>query len=183
MLEILKGLHFKRDPRLVVFAIVLVGAVAGLIAHGDLTTKEGLLFLGSALALPGLFGSKPADESPPPKGPGIKETILPPDELMRLALRPIAVACLAACLAGCAWLQKHGDTLAEIATEKVQCALSNMNLPNEVLIKRCFLKPEDIPKILPLLGTAREEAAREAAGARADERAKLGAGPCDAGLP
>jgi hypothetical protein len=85
-------------------------------------------------------------------------------------------------LTGCAWLQKHGPSIVEIFADKSKCALQNMNLPNEEIIKRCLLTPEDIPRIIPLLGTARMEAAKEAADARNDERAKLGAAACgDAG--
>lgn len=73
MLELFKGLQFKRDPRLIVFAIVLV-IVTGLgVWQHFLTAKEGVVFLSGALALPGLFGAKGDDEPPPPKGP----TVLP----------------------------------------------------------------------------------------------------------
>jgi hypothetical protein len=88
-------------------------------------------------------------------------------------------------LVGCAWLEKRGPTLMELLAEKTKCALENMNLPNEEILKRCAIQPGDAERVLELVGKAREEAAREAAAARADERAKLSAaaGACapDAG--
>ena len=62
MIDLLKRLQFKRDPRLILFAVVLVFVVAFLISQGHVTVKEGFAFLGGALALPGLFGAKTPEE-------------------------------------------------------------------------------------------------------------------------
>ncbi len=87
-------------------------------------------------------------------------------------------------LMGCAWLQKNKGEIVELLANEAQCALANMNLPDEAIIQKCVLTPANLPKVLDLLGTAREEAARETAAARSDERAKIGARSCtDAGKP
>lgn len=87
-------------------------------------------------------------------------------------------------LPGCAFLQKNPELVEDFA-RKSACALARMNLPNDQIIRECDLKPEDLLKILPLLGTAREEAAREALGARIEESLKRcdadGGAPGDAG--
>ncbi|HVJ94876.1 MAG TPA: hypothetical protein VM580_34070 [Labilithrix sp.] len=82
---------------------------------------------------------------------------------------------LSASTTSCAFLQKHGPDIAEMLIRKTQCALENMNLPNEEIFVRCAVSAADVPRIESVLGTARREAAEEALSARMDERAKLGA--------
>lgn len=71
---------FKKSPALLGFAAVLVIAVAALVVHGDVTWKEAGAFLAGALALPGLFGSRPApedeDDQDPPAAGGASPLII-----------------------------------------------------------------------------------------------------------
>ena len=64
------------------------------------------------------------------------------------------------------------NALRESMAEKTRCAIRNMNLPNEEILKRCLIEgaPEDIARILSLLGTAREQAASAALAAAARQR-------------
>ena len=165
MLELLKRLQFKRDPRLIIFSIVLVLATAGLILHGDVSAKEGFGFLMGALAMPGLFGAAKTDDT---ESTG-NENEPPPSALPTLAL----AFALAMSTTGCAFLQQHGPDLVDIFARKATCALEHMNFPNDEIIRRCTLQPGDLERILSLVGTARSEAAKEASAARNDERARL----------
>jgi len=98
--------------------------------------------------------------------------------LVLFALTALVTHC-----SGCGFLAKHGPALVDILSDVTKCALSNMNLPDDVILKRCAVPEDLIPKVLPLLGTARQEAAREAAYARADEYARVSVGLCDGGSP
>lgn len=110
---------------------------------------------------------------PPPAGPSI--------------LPIVFFACaLSLTQTSCAWWEKHHDQVIDILADKTKCALSKMNLPEDAIIQKCLLNPEDIPRIFPLLGVARAEMALEVSAARGEERAKVGAkAACsgDAGTP
>jgi hypothetical protein len=71
-----------------------------------------------------------------------------------------------------------GWLLADMLADKAKCAIANQNLPNEEILKRCLVQPEDAPRVLELVGTAREQAAMQAVHAAAiqaekDQRAGL----------
>lgn len=59
---------------------------------------------------------------------------------------------------------------AVLFAEKAQCALLNSNLPNEQIIAKCAIEPGDIERILALVGTHREQAAKQAVAAAERER-------------
>lgn len=90
----------------------------------------------------------------------------------------------AANLSACAWWQKHGPTLVDLLAEKTKCALARMDLSDEIIIRECAITSDDVPRILELVSTARDEAARQVSVAVAVERHRVSASTCaDAGAP
>ncbi len=67
-------------------------------------------------------------------------------------------AALVAFVGGCSSLMPLGELLLDNA----DCAVKNQNLPNEEILKRCAVRPENFKRILDLVGTAREESALQA---------------------
>ncbi len=63
----------------------------------------------------------------------------------------------------------------------LQCALQNMNLPNEEILVRCAVQPEDADRILAIVGEQRE--AQSEAVVRARHEADSAACRNDAGAP
>ncbi len=61
-------IQIKRDPYLWAFAALLVVGTMALIWHHDVTFKEGAAFIGGALAMPALLGTKKKDDDDQPPG-------------------------------------------------------------------------------------------------------------------
>lgn len=182
LLNLLKRVEFKKDPRVIVFAIVLVAVVGGLVWHGDLSAKEGLAFLGAALALPGLFGAKKDDE--PPTGasglPRINQSDPPPassgSRLRAATFHAAGVLALVTALfaigtllSGCRQALSALDLLAR----KTQCAIANQDLPDEEILRKCAIDAADAKTILDLVGESRQVAAAKAN--QAEDRGRVAA--------
>lgn len=60
--------------------------------------------------------------------------------------------------------------LVEYLADKADCAVRNMNLPDDEILKRCAIDQNDAQQILRIVGGARKEAADEAEQARARQQ-------------
>jgi hypothetical protein len=85
----------------------------------------------------------------------------------------LLVGGLALSSTGCTAFQRA--VVADLLTEKIACAVANMNLPNERIIEVCAIQPGDVQKILQIVGESRKQAAKAAA----DASARASAGRCE----
>lgn len=92
---------------------------------------------------------------------------------IRAGLLVLAALAMVLLLGGCAQAWK----VAELLADSTKCAIANQNLPNAEIVKRCAVTPENVQRVLELVGEARQQAALEAAHAaarQADQDQKSG---------
>lgn len=67
--------------------------------------------------------------------------------------------------------------LLETALDATQCAIANMDLPNEKILAVCAVDAADADRILRIVGESRERAAKAALQGEARGRAAVGCAP------
>ncbi len=154
-------LQFKNDKALIAFAVVLVGATAALIWHGDVTWKEGAAFIMGALALPGLFGKKGDDDKTPPAPPATPLLVL------------VVCIALAASSSGCALFTPKNIRSLLDATQTA-CLIVHADLADSDAAKVCDVTDALLPDARSILASSRQVSAKHAA----DASARAGAARC-----
>lgn len=159
-------------PRLRRWALVALGVASAVIEHKlagvgwekaiyDALAASIFAMLGHDVLIEGLRGGK---EIPIPG-------LMKGDKSELPKILPLVLFLLASSFsAGCHLTRSQTATLIDLLANKTKCAIANMDLPNDQIIKICALQAEDIPKILDLVGEARTQAANEAAQAYARGR-------------
>lgn len=89
-----------------------------------------------------------------------------------------ALLLLTASLPGCSWLQTKGPEAVDVLADVTRCALANLYLPTEEILKHCAAPEDLITKLIPLIGEARRSVDREAMIHAAAIRAET----CDGGI-
>lgn len=103
-----------------------------------------------------MTGSKSAPPPPMPSAPPTKK------EVERSWLgRRIGFAASALLLIACTKQQLLGA--GDLFLQKVMCAISNSDLPNDKIIEKCAIQPGDVNRILEIVGEHRQQAAKAAA--------------------
>lgn len=126
------------------------GLVAGLAAMVGHEAIVGSLRNGKEFAIPGLMKDESKNE--PPKIP----------------ILPFLLILTAAPLVSCT--KQQSALLVDLLADKTKCAIVNMDLPNDEIAKRCLLDPQDLLRIIPLLGEARAQASQKSTEAYARGR-------------
>lgn len=156
--------------RVLPFVALVAGAIAAVLdAYVGGASVEDALGAGVMAAASAVFGHELLSGVP-----GIKR-------ILSVAFLLIAMRVLSACTPGARWAVL--ETFAEMSA----CAIANMNLPEDQIFLKCGARAvEDQERLRRIVGTAREEAASQAAGAyaRGVVDAKLSSGtpgptPCD----
>lgn len=62
--------------------------------------------------------------------------------------------------------------LAELLAKQIACGVEHQDLPNDQIVKVCALDPENVPKVLEVVGQSRAVGAKHAADAAAVAGAK-----------
>jgi len=191
MIDFLKRLQVKSDPRLIAFAMAVTALAIALVLHGDLTTKEAVALLGAALISPAILGEKAkpqgsddddidGDGGGTPSGSRIKAVLGesapadPPklDRAARLAMGTLMI--LVTMTIGCTPGQREG---ARTVLDAVQtaCIIANAALPKSKVAEICGIADGFFEPLDTLLASSRAAAAtRMNAGAvSTDQRAPV----------
>jgi hypothetical protein len=84
----------------------------------------------------------------------------------------------ALCLSTSACSPKAWSAL-DVLSRAIQCAVANQNLPDDFILKKCEIGPEDIERVLTIVAVSRVEAANESiAAAGVQAAADREAGVC-----
>lgn len=133
-------IQVKNDPPLLIFSAVLLIATFALIAHGDVTWKEGAAFILGALALPGLFGRK--EKADGLESEDLKDDDDPPPPTIGAALVCVGLVILntTACSTTASRAQARGAVLATAEAVKIAdatCAKQALERTDLHLARQC----------------------------------------------